>query len=78
VDPNPHEASGAKECSNVSECFAGGPVPDACDLQIIGNTAFIVALVAKNYDFWCYYEQFHGRDGGAGTAEAVEDVMEVK
>jgi hypothetical protein len=78
VDPNPHEASGAKECSNIGEHFAGGPVPDACDLRIVGNVAFVVALVAQNYDFWYCYEQFHGRDGGAGAAEAVEDAMEVE
>jgi hypothetical protein len=78
ADPNPHEASGAKECLNVGEHFAGGPVSDAHNLQIIGNTAFVVALVAQNYDFWYCYEQFCSRDGGTGTAEVVEDAMEVE
>jgi hypothetical protein len=40
--------------------------------------AFIVTLVAQNYDFWYCYEQFCGRDGGASAAEAVEDAMEVE
>jgi hypothetical protein len=40
--------------------------------------AFIVALVAQNYDFWYCYKQFCGRDSGASTVEAVEDVMEVE
>jgi hypothetical protein len=78
ADPNPHEAGGAKECSNIGEHFAGGPVLDACDLWIIGNAAFVVVLVAQNYDFWYCYEQFHSRDSGASTVEVVEDVMEVK
>jgi hypothetical protein len=78
VDPNLHEAGGTKECLNVSEHFAGGPVPDACDLQIVGNVAFVVAFVAQNYNFWYCHEQFHGRDSGAGTVEAVEDAMEVE
>jgi hypothetical protein len=34
--------------------------------------------VAQNYDFWYCYEQLRGRDSGAGTAEVVEDVMEVE
>jgi hypothetical protein len=34
--------------------------------------------VAQNYDFWYCYEQLHGRDGGASTAEVVEDAMEVE
>jgi hypothetical protein len=78
ADPNPHEAGGAKECSNVGEHFAGGPVLDAHDLQIIGNAAFVVAFVTQNYDFWYCYEQFHSRGGGAGAVEAVEDAMEVE
>jgi hypothetical protein len=78
VDPNPHEASGAKECLNIGECFVGGPVLDVHDLQIVRNVAFIVALVAQNYDFWYCYKQFCSRDSGTGTADVVEDVMEVE
>jgi hypothetical protein len=73
VDPNPHEASSPEKCSDVGEHFAGGPVLDVQDLWIVGDAAFVVALVAKNDDLWYCHEQFLGRNGGAGTAEVVEN-----
>jgi hypothetical protein len=78
ADPNLHEASSPKKCLDVGEHFAGGPVPDAWDLWIVGDAAFVVALVAKNDDLWYCHKQFLGRNCGAGTVEVVEDAVEVE
>jgi hypothetical protein len=78
ADPNPHEASSPKKCLDVSECFAGGPVPDVRDLWIIRDAAFVVALVAKNDNLWYCHEQFLGRNSGTSAAEVVENAVEVE
>jgi len=46
LDPYAHVAGDAKEGVDVGEVFAVGPVTDFGNLGVVGNTAFVIALVS--------------------------------
>jgi len=45
LDPYAHVAGDAEEGTDIREVFAVGPVVDFGDLGVIGNAAFVIALV---------------------------------
>ena len=46
LDPYAHVAGDAEEGMDVGEVFAVRPVADFGDLGVVGNAAFIIALVS--------------------------------
>ncbi len=39
--------------------------------------SFVIALVSEYDNFWDSYEEFLGRDCGAGAAKTVENAMDI-
>jgi len=66
-DPYLHVASDAQEGAGVGEIFARRPVSDSRNLGVVGDVAFIIALVAKEGDFWDCDGDLLGGDGGASA-----------
>src|SRR5487761_1177110 len=75
LDPDAHVTGGAKECTDIGEILARGPVSDLVDLGVIGNAAVVIALVSEDDYFGDCYEQLLGRNCGSGASEAVEDAV---
>ena len=46
LDPYAHVAGNAEEGTDVREVFAVRPVADFGDLGVVGNAAFVIALVS--------------------------------
>jgi len=77
LDPDAHVASNAKERADIGKVLAVGPVADLVDLGVIGDVAFIIALVPENGDFRHGDKKLCCRDGGSGAQEMVEDAVDV-
>jgi len=76
-DPYLHVAGDAQEGAGVGEIFARRPVSDSRNLGVIGDAAFVIALVAKEGDFWDCDGDLLGRNGGTSAEKTVEDVVDV-
>ena len=76
-DPYLHVAGNAQEGAGVGEIFARRPVLNSRNLGVVRDVAFIIALVAKEGDFWDCDGNLLGRNGGAGTEKTVEDVVDI-
>ncbi len=76
-DPYSHVAGNAQEGADVREIFARRPVLDSRNLGVVGDVAFIIALVAKESDFWDCNGNLLGRNGGAGAENMVEDMVDI-
>jgi len=53
----------------VGEVPTFEPVMDLGSFQVGGDTAFVVALVSEDYNFWDSDEEFLCQDSGTGAAE---------
>jgi len=77
LDPDAHVASDAKEHADIGKVLAVGPVVDLVDLGVIGDVAFIIALVPENGNFRHSDKRLHHGDGGSGAQETVEDAVDI-
>ena len=72
-----HVAGDAEEGTDIREVLANGPVMDFGNLGIVGDVAFVIALVSKYCDFGDGNLDLLHRDGGSGTMEMVENAVDV-
>ena len=77
LDPDAHVASDTEKGTDVGEVLAVGPVPDLGNLGVIRDVPFIVAFVSKDDNFGDGNEELLCRDGGTGTEESMEYVVDV-
>jgi len=48
-----------------------------CNFRVVGYAAFVIALVSENDNFRDSNKELLSGDSGAGTAEAMEDAIDV-